>query len=106
MEADEYVSVATGFCQQAAYLKITLGYAAKSTGPISLFAVEQHGAGPHQPWRKFQVSREAALRAAEELCADAAQYLDMVSHKWRPSEDLDFDDFQEHLKAYLENSMH
>ena len=71
-----------------------------------LFAMEQIGANQPQLWRRFWVSRESALHYAEVLCADAAQYLDMVSPKWRPAEDLDFDDFQEHLKAYLENSMH
>lgn len=102
----EPLAVATGFCQQAAALKITLGYATYKHGGIMLFAMEQVGHNPPQPWRRFWVTKESALRAAEGLCADAALYLDMVSNKWRPAEDLDFDDFQEHLKAYIENSMH
>lgn len=106
METEDTTVMASGFCQKALNLKITLGYSTNSAGGITLVAVEQRNAGVQQPWRKFQVSRENALKAAEELCADAAQYLDTVSQKWRPSEDLDFDDFQEHLRAFLDNSMH
>jgi len=95
-----------GFCQQAAYLKISLCYGVMPDSSIVLFAMEQLGTGPPQPWRKFLVPRHAAVSAARALCSDAAQYLDMVSDRWRPSEDLDFDDFIEHLRLQVEGGMH
>ena len=106
IDEQEPVNITAGFCQQASLLKITLGYATYKHSAIRLFAMEQIGPHPPQVWRTFWVSRESALDAADGLCADASQYLDMASPKWRPSEDLDFDDFREHLKAFLENSMH
>jgi len=105
-EGHEPTGIATGFCQQAGPLKITLGYATYSHEGLMLFAVENWGANPSQPWRRFWVPRETAVAAAQELCDDAAQYLNMVTTHWRPTEDLDFDDFVEHIRAFVEGSMH
>jgi hypothetical protein len=102
----EEIQWSAGFCQQAAYLKISLYYGVMPDSSIALFAMEQMGTGPPQLWRKFLAPRHAAVRAAQGLCADAALYLDGVSSAWRPSEDLDFDDFIEHIRLHVEGGMH
>lgn len=50
-----------------------------------------------QIWRQFTTPNNAAVEAAVELAADAQEYLGMVNAPQRPSEDLDFDDFLEHV---------
>lgn len=100
------IMVCSGFCQAAGPLKIVLGYSVYSHGGIMLFAMEQMFANAPVLWRRFWVTRESAVSQAGSLCDDAAQYLDTVSPRWRPAEDLDFDDFTEHLRAFIEGSMH
>lgn len=100
------VTIVTGFKQQTYTLQITLGYVTFSHGGLMLLAMEQWGANPPALWRRFWVTKQGAVRAAKRLRDDAAQYLDMVSTKWRPSEDLSFDDFIEHIRLHVEGGMH
>ncbi len=99
-------SMVTGFTQQAFALKIVLGYMTLPDESLMLFAYEQWTGKEPVMWRKFLVPQHSALKSAESLCDDASRYLDMVSTKWRPSEDLDFDDFMEHLRLHVEGGMH
>lgn len=94
-----------GFKASAGGLKLTLGYATFESGQVLLFCCEQIMAQPMQMWRRFWVSRESALEEAENLCADAEEYLDAVCLVRRPSEDLGMDDFLEHLKLRLSNEL-
>ena len=85
-------------------LKLHLGYRAGASGPVNLFCMEQIGAAPLTMWRNFWVSREAAEEAAENLCAEADDYLDSFESPRRPHEDLDMDDYLEHLRTRVANS--
>lgn len=99
-------TVVAGFSQKAGLLQVTLGYATFPHGVLLLFAQERVADREPVLWRRFWVSRTNAVAEARKLCNDAARYLDMVSTKWRPSEDLDFDDFIEHLRLHVEGGMH
>lgn len=98
-------TVVSGFTQQALALKIDMGYMTFSWGGLMLFAMEQWADRSPVVWRKLWVTRSSALGQARQLCADASRYLDTVSTRWRPVEDLDFDDFIEHLRLHIEGGM-
>lgn len=100
------VTVVADFTQQAHVLKITLGYMTFPHSGLMLLAMEQWVDRPPTIWRKLWVTRSGAVRAAERLRDDATKYLDMVTTKWRPTEDLNFDDFLEHLRLHVEGGMH
>lgn len=99
-------AVTTGFVQATFGLKVELGYCVFPGEGLKLIALECLGYGPPKLWKSFWVSRESAVLQALGLVADAQQYLDTVSMKRRPSEDLDYDDFIEHLRLYLVGGMH
>lgn len=64
------------------------------------------GAPPAQ-WRRFETPRESAIDQAIELCLDIEEYLvDGLNQVPRPVEDLDLDDFIDHLEMRLTNAMH
>lgn len=99
-------SVTLGFIQATFGLRVELGYMVFPGEGMKLMAFEHLGHGPPTVWKQFWVSREAALKQALDLVADAEQYLDVVSTKRRPAEALDYDDFIEHLRLYLAGGMH
>lgn len=94
-----------GFKASAGNLKILLGYATFDGGQVLLYCYEQIGGQTPQLWRRFWTSKEAAVDAAEDLCADIDDYLDSVCNLRRPYEDLDMDDFIRHIHTRLNNEL-
>lgn len=97
---------AAGFRASAGYLKLNLGYFIYPHGTVLLFVQEQLQTNPPSIWRSFFTTKQSAVKVAEDLCADAQDYIDNVGVPQRPHEDLDFDDYLEHLKARLNNELH
>jgi hypothetical protein len=104
--AAEPLSIVMDFKHQAYALRITLGYMTFPHSGLMLFAMEQWGDRPPVLWRKFWVTNKGAVRAANRLAIDACEYLNTVSKNWRPAEDLNFDDFIEHIRLHVEGGMH
>jgi len=93
-----------GFRAKAANLELILGYALHRNGLVELYCSERIGTQSPTVWRNFMTTRTSALDAAECLCADVEEYLDQVRSPRRPSEDLDLDDFLEHLGLAINNN--
>ena len=100
------LTVVTGFSQKAFGLQVVLGYMTYGHAGLVLFATERMADKEPTVWRRYWVTEENAVREAQKLARDAATYLDMVSPRWRPAEDLDFDDFIEHIRLHVEGGMH
>jgi hypothetical protein len=95
----------TGFRQASGLVEIRVGYVLAG-GVVGLFAVlVLPGAAP-QVWRQFWAPRAEAMDAAAELCADCMEYLTKFPLPIRPVEDLDYDDFLEHLYCRLNGELH
>lgn len=87
-----------GFMSKTHNLRLILGYNVYANGMYRLYAYEQIGTQPSQLWRSFLASPEAVVEAAENLCAECDDYLDTFSMMRRPDEDLNFDDFIQHIE--------
>jgi hypothetical protein len=94
-----------GFTVAAGNLVIRLGYKMQNAG-VLLFAYTQIGDAAPQPWRQFLAPPGAAVEAAMALAADAEDYAVSTGHPIRPNEDLDLDDFIEHLSLNVTGEMH
>jgi hypothetical protein len=79
-----------------------LGYATFSEGAVLLFVYESLPQRPLTVWRTVWTTPDSLDRSAEDLLADVNEYLDMVGPQ-RPSEDLDMNDFFEHLTLGASN---
>lgn len=95
-----------GFIACVGSLKIHLGYATWADGRVLLFCHEQIGPQPPTLWRQVWTGRENAVDAAENLCADAEDYIDSIHAPMRPYEDLDMDDFLHHIHLRVTNGFH
>jgi hypothetical protein len=93
-----------GFTLAAGNLVIRLGHVIKEDGVV-LFATTQIADAAPMMWRQFTSPRHAAVDAAERLVEDAEEYAEATGGLIRPSEDLDFDDFVEHLSRTLEGDL-
>lgn len=94
-----------GFTVAAGNLVIRLGYKVQNAG-VLLFAYTQIGDATPQVWRQFMAPPESAIEAAMALAADAEDYALSTGHPLRPNEDLDLDDFIEHLSLNVTGEMH
>lgn len=95
-----------GFTAKATNLHINLGYAVYEGGSVLLYALETIGGGAPTQWRLLWTTKERALDMAESLCADVEEYLDSMRMPWRPVEDLDMDDYIEHLRTRIAGTFH
>ena len=94
-----------GFTVAAGSLVVRLGYKMQPSG-VLLFAYTQIGDASPQPWRQFLAPPESAVEAAMSLAADAEDYAISTGCALRPNEDLDLDDFIEHLRLSVAGEMH
>ena len=96
---------AGGFRIAAGHLKLIFGYGIRHNGTITIVVLEVL-AGVTSVWREVHTTRDAAVECAESLCADAQEYIDNCQFPQRPYEDLDLDDFIEHLHMRLNHELH
>ena len=94
-----------GFRISAGNVVLTLGYATFLGGQITLFALSSVAGSPATLWREFWTSIESAISEAEQLCADAEEYAETIGFI-RPVEDLDLEDFIQHLTLRIQNGLH
>lgn len=100
---DQQIPVTTcfGFCSKTHNIKLMVGYSIYANGMYRLYAYEQIGGQALQLWRTFLVSPEAAVESAETLCDECEDYLDTFSLMRRPDEDLNFDDYIQHIELQV-----
>jgi len=97
---------AGGFRLVGGNMTIMLGYAVYDEG-VLLHAVTKVGDQAPDLWRRFWASHDVAVASAEEMVDDAEHYMfNTLGLRPRPIEDLDLDDFIEHLQARLEGGLH
>lgn len=97
---------AHGFRLVGGNVTVLLGYAAYRGG-ILLYSLVQIGDQQYKPWRRHWASREAAVESAESLAGDAYEYItETLGQRPREIEDLDLDDFVEHVRLRTENAFH
>ena len=89
----------------AGTLKFELGYVMYKAG-VLLLCTEKIGEQSATLWRRHWVSKEAAVRSAENLITETGDYIDMLGLRERPYEDLDVDDFLEHLRLNVAGLFH
>lgn len=94
-----------GFKQAVGNVEVALGYAVWPEA-IKLFAFLKFGAVEPTIWRQHWTSYGSALDAAENLTAEAEAYLETFNMPFRPAEDLDYDDYLEHLSARINKELH
>lgn len=105
-ETGKPLHFASGFTINGGNVTVRLTYLIYAEG-VLLFSTVQIGAQPVQTWRRYWTSHVGAVESAENMCADAHEY---ITKTWgmrpRGEEDLDLDDFIEHLSARLNNELH
>jgi len=95
-----------GFRLVGGNVTIMLGYAVYDEG-VLLHAITKIGDQNPDLWRRYWTSHDVAVASAEELVEDAEYYLfNVLGLRPRPVEDLDLDDFIEHLQARLDGGLH
>ncbi len=105
-ERGEPRAAAHGFRIAGGNVVVSLAYAIYDEG-ILLVAFTQIGAQPPQLWLRRWASHIAALEAAEDLAGRAEEYItETLGLKPRAVEDLDLDDFIQHLDMRLHNEFH
>jgi hypothetical protein len=95
----------SGFRQAAGLVEIILGYVVVGE-VVGLVAVLSLPGAPPQVWRQFWTPKAEAMNAAADLCADCMEYLAKFHLPIRPVEDLDYDDFLEHLHCRINGDLH
>jgi hypothetical protein len=103
-QCDE-TAAAYGFTAAAGTLVIRLGHKPVKGG-VMLFATTQVADQTPQMWRQFTVGREAAVSMAATLASEAMEYLEATRGLIRPVEDLDFDDFVQHVAMSTNGELH
>lgn len=93
-----------GFTLAAGNLVIRLGYKVEGN-LVTLFATTQVASNPPQMWRQFQAPKASAVEAAHNLAGEACDYAESTGGLIRPYEDLDLDDFIEHLTLTVQGEM-
>lgn len=102
----QVLSKAFGFKSARGQVEVILGYAVCERA-VRLEAYIRMGTNEPSLWRGFWVSYIEALTSAEELCADAEEYLEQYNNvPPRPCEDLDFYDFLQHMEMRINNELH
>lgn len=94
-----------GFKLVAGTLQFELGYQIYPAG-VLLLCVEKIGSNEATLWRRHWASKEEAVRSAENLVAETYDYIEMLGVQERPYEDLNCDDFLEHLRLNLAGLLH
>ena len=57
---------------------------------------------PLTSWRSIWVTRESAVEQADMLAGEAEAYIEDLGITVRPTENLDYDDFVEHIRLRVE----
>jgi hypothetical protein len=104
-ESEPPIANVFGFKSAVGPITVSLGYA-MYPGAVLLYSHLTTPPSPPQLWRYHWTSKEEALRMAESLCAESDEYLSRFNWPRREVEDLDFEDFLEHLSARLNNELH
>lgn len=104
-EGKEPIASAYGFTLAGVLFKLHLGYVLYKEG-VLLYCTEKYADNEIQVWRRHWASYEAAVASAENLAGDAEDYFESLRIIARPDEDLNFDDFLEHLALRLNNGFH
>ena len=95
----------SGFMVAAGNVRINCGYAVWPES-VLLFAVISVGGGEFIPWRRFWAPHASAVDAAEGLAGDAEHYLiETLGMALREDEDLNLDDYLEHLHLRITNGL-
>lgn len=105
-EGGEVQTNCWGFTAKASNLLLTLGYATYGNGVVLLYVREQIGPAPPATWRAIWTTRECAVELAEALCSDVEDYLNSLRMPWRPVEDLEMEDYLEHMTLRLSGQFH
>lgn len=104
-ETREPTHMASGFKVSGGMLTIHAAYAVYPEGVLLLAYLESPQGTI--PWRRLWAPKETAVAAAEDLAGVAEHYLvEGLGITPRPLEDLDLDDFVEHLSLRLNNALH
>lgn len=97
---------AGGFLMVAGNVWISMGYAVFKEG-VLLQSYTRIGDNQPQPWLRHWTSHLAAVEMAELMVCNAEEYLgETLGQAIREVEDLDGDDFIEHLRIRLANEFH
>lgn len=96
-------SACSGFRLSSGGLSFTFGYAIWS-GAVLLYCIQQIRPNPPTICRRFWTSKEAACDAAEDLVGAIYEFADSAGINVSMEEDLNVDDFIEHLHLRLENA--
>jgi hypothetical protein len=104
-EGREPLAWVTGFRQASGVVSISLGYAVYPEA-VLLFSTINLPNTPPQLWHQYWTSYVEAERMAESLAGEAEEYLRRFSLPMRPTEDLDYDDFIQHLHTRINNVFH
>lgn len=100
------LGAAGGFREARGTIEVIVGYAVFADA-VQIAAFLKVGPQPPVEWLNRWTSHIEALRAAESMCGEAMDCLDSYKNvPRRPVEDLDFDDFLEHLETRLNGNFH
>jgi hypothetical protein len=99
------IATVGGFTLASGHIAITLGYALYKEAVLLHSHLHMPNSEP-KLWRYHWTSYIEAERMAENLAAESEEYLRKFQLPIRPNEDLDFDDFIDHLHARLNNELH
>ncbi len=105
MNSPEPLKLTHGFKAKAGHCLINLGYTIRPSGIVTLFAFIKFGTMDYEPWREFQCGAESAVSQAMAMARDAIAFLGTQGPA-REVEDLDFDDFIQHLSANINKELH
>jgi hypothetical protein len=96
----------SGFRIASGTFSINLAYAIYGAS-VLLVASLKNGNTEPVVWKRIWVPKENAVAAANHMAADVEHYLtDLLSLVPRPTENLDLEDFVEHLGMRLNNELH
>lgn len=93
-----------GFKLVAGLLELEAGYA-DFGGPVLLYIIETIN-GTRRIWRRVWTHRTVAHEEAEGLVGDAEEYVESLQLIARPVEDLDLDDYIQHITERYQNGLH
>ena len=96
---------AHGFRLSGVGLAISLSYLDYGHSYMLVAFIEVAGQ-PLNLWRKVTSPKASAVEAAEDLAAAAEEYIRDLRLVVRPVEDLDYDDFLEHIRLRVEGMFH
>jgi hypothetical protein len=103
----ELLGYAGGFKAGIGVWEVILNYYVHRQG-VLLAAIINPPAAPPRVWLRHWTSHVEAVRSAENIAAEAEAYLSQISGgaPLRETEDLDYEDFIEHLRVRLNNEFH